>query len=303
MIELFGLFLNNLLPIFLAAGAGYLLARWLPIETRTLSNIVFYIFSPCLVFTILINSQLSNNDLVGMMLFAVLCFALVGIIAWVIGRSLMFERKMLAAVVTTSMFMNAGNYGLPVTLFAFGEDALAYASLFFVANSVMINTAGVVVSSMGSTTFLTAIKNLFKIPTLYGLILAVLVINFDWKLPLPLERTTQLLGNAAIPTMMVLLGVQFHSMHLGGKILPLSVASGMRLLVSPLIALGLSAAFGLSGAFRQAAVLESAMPSAVLATVLATQYDNEPSFVSAVVAITTLLSVFTLPPLLAYLGS
>lgn len=303
MIELFGLFLNNLLPIFLAAGAGYLLARWLPIEIRTLSNIVFYIFSPCLVFTILINSQLSNRDLVGMMLFALLCFTLVGLLAWLIGRSLKFDRKMLAAVMNTSMFMNAGNYGLPVILFAFGEEALAYASLFFVANSMMINTAGVVISSMGSTTFSTSIKNLLKIPTLYGVILAVLVINFGWKLPLPLERTTQLLGAAAIPTMMVMLGAQFHSMHLGGKILPLSVASGMRLIISPLIALGLSAVFGLSGAFRQAAVLQSAMPSAVLASVLATQYDTEPSFVSAVVAITTLLSMITLPPLLAYLGS
>ena len=303
MIDLIGLFLNNLLPIFLAAGAGYLLARWLPVETRTLSNIVFYIFSPCLVFSLLINSQLSNSDLVGMLLFALLSFALVGILAWAIGRGLKFERKMLAAVVTSSMFMNAGNYGLPVTKFAFGDNALAYASLFFVANSIMINTGGVVISSMGSATFSTAIKNLFKIPTLYGLILAALVINFGWRLPLPLERATQLLGDAAIPTMMVLLGVQFHSMHLGGKILPLSVASGMRLLVSPLIALGLCAAFGLSGAFRQAAVLESAMPTAVFATILATQYDNEPSFVSSVVAITTLLSMLTLPPLLAFLGS
>ncbi len=302
MNELITLFINNLLPIFLAAIAGYLLARWLPIESRTLSNIVFYIFSPCLVFNLITSSQLSNSDLIEMMLFATLCVVLVGIIAWAIGRGLKFERSVLAAVVISSMFMNAGNYGMPVTLFAFGKQALAYASLFFVANSVLINTVGVVISSMGRASFQKAFSNLFKIPTLYALILAILFLKFNWTLALPVERTIKLLGDAAIPVLMVLLGVQFHSMHLGGKIIPLSVASLMRLLVAPALALGLAAIFGLSGAFRQAAVLESAMPTAVLTTVLSTQYDTEPSFVSAVIAITTFLSIFTLPPLLAYLG-
>jgi predicted permease len=202
----------------------------------------------------------------------------------------------------TSIFANAGNFGLPVTSFAFGETALAYATLFFVTNAVLTNTAGVVIISMGSTNFKKALSNLFKIPVLYALILAILVMSMGWRVPLPVDRTVKILGDASIPTLMVLIGVQFHSVKLKGKIIPLTLASVMRLLVSPTLALGLSAIFGLYGPARQAVVLEAAMPAAVLNTVLATQFDTEPTFVTEVVAVTTILSAFTLTPLLAYLG-
>ena len=303
MIEYGNLFLNNILPIFLAAGTGYLLARWLPIDPKTLSTITFFIFTPCLVFSVLTNSNLTNSDLLQIIAFAAACIIGVGFLTWLVGRSLKLERSMLAAVMITSMFMNAGNFGLPVTTFAFGEAALAYASLFFVTNSVMTNTAGVVIASMGKESFRKALINLIKLPTLYALFLALVFLKTGWEIPLPLARTTEILGDASIPTLMILMGVQFHSIQLKGKIKPLALASGMRLILSPALAIGLTAVFGLQGPARQAAVLEAAMPAAVLNTVLATQYDVEPPFVTAVVAVTTVLSIFTLTPLLAYLGA
>jgi predicted permease len=302
LIQYLNLFLNNLLPIFLAAGAGYLLARRLPINPRTLSSIAFYVFTPCLVFNLLTHTELSNHDIFKIILFTVICASIVGLLAWLIGRGLRLERTVLSAVLITSMFMNAGNYGLPVTSFAFGGTALAFATLVFVTNAVLMNTAGVVIISMGSASFTKSFANLFKIPVVYALILAILFMSMGWRIPLPLERTVKILGDASIPTLMVLLGVQFHTIKLKGKIVPLTLASVMRLLVSPALALGLSVIFGLYGPARQAVVLEAAMPAAVLNTVLATQFETEPPFVTAVVTATTLLSAFTLTPLLAYLG-
>lgn len=302
MIEYLNLFLNNILPIFLAASAGYLIARWLPINPRTLSSVTFYIFSPCLVFTLLTHTKLSNGDILKVILFTILCASAVGGVTWLIGRGLHLSGSLLSAILITSMFMNAGNYGLPVTSFAFGDSALAVASLIFVTNSILSNTVGVVIASSGTAGVKRALINVIKIPALYGLVLAIIFLRTGWQIPLPIERTTKLLGDASIPMLLILLGVQFHSIQLKGKIIPLSLASGMRLIVSPAIALGISILFGLSGPVRQAAVLEAAMPAAVMNTVLATQFDTEPSFVSAVVGVTTILSIFTLPPLLALLG-
>jgi len=210
---------------------------------------------------------------------------------------------MLAAVIITSMFMNAGNYGLPVTSFAFGEAALVFASLVFVTNSVLTNTVGVIIASMGTTSFRKAFVNFLKLPMFYALILAIIFMRTGWQIPLPVARTTKILGDASIPTLMVLMGVQFHSIQLKGKITPLVLASGMRLLASPALAFGFSAVLGIRGPAYQAFIIEAAMPAAVLNTVLATQFDIEPPFVTAVVATTTLLSIFTLTPLLAYLGA
>jgi predicted permease len=75
------------------------------------------------------------------------------------------------------------------------------------------------------------------------------------------------------------------------------------LLLSPLIALLFVSALGLDGAARQAGVLQTAMPSAIITIVLATEYDVEPTFVTSAVFVTTLLTPLTVTPLLAYLGA
>lgn len=303
MTEYVALFINNILPIFLAAGAGYLLARWRPIDPKTISNVTFYIFSPCLVFTLLTTSKLSSQDIFLTIAAAIICISLVGVITWAIARALRFERSLISAVLITSMFMNAGNFGLPVTLFAFGDSALAFSSLFFVSNVLITNTVGVVIASMGSETFRKSMMNLVKIPALYAIILAIILLKTGWSLPVPVERATKLLGDASIPALMVLLGLQFRSINLNGKLLPIFVASGMRLVVSPAIAVGLSLFFSFQGSARQAFILEAAMPAAIMNTVLATQFDTQPSFVSAVVVMSTLLSGITLPLIMAYLGA
>jgi predicted permease len=300
--NLLTLFYNNILPIFLAAGAGYALARYLKLNPRTLSQVIFYIFSPCLVFTLIRTSQLGNGDILRMISFATALILVVGGITLLIGKLMRLERKLLAASLLSSMFMNAGNFGLSVVLFAFGENSLAYSSLFFVTSSVLINTVGVMTASLGSANLRQALGNLVKLPALYALILGFVFLETGWLLPAPVERATQVLGDAAIPGMLVLLGMQLQIVRWRGFGAPLTLVNVMRLVISPLIAIGLSRVFNLSGHAIQAGVLESAMPSAVLNIVVATEFDVRPEFVTAAVTTTTLLSALTLTLWLAYLG-
>ena len=303
MSDLFTIFVDNLLPIFLAAGAGYILTRVSGLNPRPISQVIFYIFSPCLIFSLLTQSQLSNDDILRGSAYAFAIIICVGILTWIVGRMFHLNRRTMAGVLIASMFMNAGNFGLPVVLFAFGEKALRYASLFFVVNAVAAYTVGVIIASMGSVRLRKALLNLLKIPTVYALLLALIFMRSDWEIPLPLERTTTLLGNASIPAMLVLLGMQLSKANLAGRRTPIAIASVMRLVASPIIALLLGQALGFSGSARQAMTLESAMPTAVLTTVLSTEYDASPSMVTSIVVVTTLLSPLTLTPLLALLGA
>lgn len=303
MNELLVIFLNNLLPVFLIAGSGYLLARFLHVQARSISHLIFYVLSPCLIFNLLTENQIDQANVVRMLLLVFTLISLSGLFIWITGRALRFSRKTLSATMLAGMFMNAGNYGLPVVLFAFGEKALAYASLFFVLNAIFAYTIGVLVASLGTVSLTAALRNLLKLPTIYSLVLALLFIYTGWRIPLPLERAVGLLGNASLPVMLVLLGVQFTSVKWEGKLAPLALASGTRLALVPLLATYLASLIGLQGAAFQASVLESGMPTAVLTTVVATEYDAEPSFVTMTVFVTTLLSPLTLTPLLAYLGA
>lgn len=302
MTGLLNLFIDNLLPIFLIAGAGYLVAKTLRINPRPLSQIVFYVFSPCLVFNLIVHSRLSNGDILRMAALVIASSIIVGMITWAGGRILKLERRMLAAVLISSLFMNAGNYGLPVLLFAFGEEALSHGSLFFVITAVLTYTVGVVIASMGTTNAWQALLNALKIPSIYALLFGVLTLRLDWQIPAVLERTLQIVGNASIPSMLLILGLQLESARWTARIAPLVLTNSMRLLVAPLLAIWLSLVIGLQGPARQAGVVESAMPSAVLVTILATEYDVEPAFVTTAVFTSTLLSPITLTLLLAYLG-
>ncbi len=302
MSSLLGLFADNLLPIFLAASVGFLISKFLNTNPRPLSQVIFYVFSPCLVFNLITHSQLSDGDILHMMLFVGLITLLIGGLTWLIGYFFRLERRMLAAVILTSIFMNAGNFGLSLNNFAFGQTTLSYASLYFVSMSVITYTVGIIIASMGTATLKQAVINLIKIPAIYALVLAFIFLRTSWELPVPLDRTTSLLGDASIPSMLILLGMQLKSVKLEGSMIPLALTNIMRLLIAPVLALILSSVIGLQGPAQQAAVLESAMPAAVLTTVLATEYDVEPSFVTAAVFSTTLLSALTLTPILAFLG-
>lgn len=285
------------------AGAGFFLGKGLNLNPKTLSQVIFYIFSPCLVFKLLTHSELANQDILSTMLYAGSFVLLLALLAFGAGRVLKLDRRMLAAVMITSMLMNAGNYGLPVTQFAFGETALAYAALIFVVMSMMGNSLGVVIASAGSASLKDSIMGLLQLPATYSLLFGIIFVQFNWVLPLPLDRTVSLLGDAASPAMLVLLGMQLTNVRWNGLNRAILLAVSTRLVVSPLLALGLTQLLGISGAPYQASVLQAAMPTAIMTTMLATEFDTEPTFVTTVVMLTTLLSPLSITPLLAILGA
>jgi malate permease and related proteins len=297
------LFLDNLLPVFLVAGAGFLLGKLTLIDPRSLSQATFFIFGPCLVFSLITGTQMEGADIVRMIGFSFFIILLVGALTWMAGKAMKLERRLLMAVMLATMFMNAGNYGLSVNLFAFGEEALAHASLFFVTSAVMTYTVGVFIASMGSASMKKSFLTLFKLPVVYALLFGILFMTIGWSLPQPLERTINLVGTASIPVMLVLLGLQVGRLEWSVKYSALGLAAGMRLVIAPVLAVLFSSMFGLQGPARQAGILEAAMPTAVLSVVLSTEFDLEPSFMTSAVFVTTFLSPLTLTPLLAYLGA
>lgn len=303
MRDLFVLFINNLLPIFLAAGAGFLVARYLGVSPRAVSRITFYIFSPCLIFTLLTSGQLNGDDIMQMVVYASASILLLGVITGLIAFALRLKRSIMVALLLTVMFGNVGNFGLSLNFFAFGDSALAYASIYFVTSATLVYTLGVVLASWGKTNLRTALLGVLKVPVIYAVIIALIFNWSNWELPLPIDRTVSLLSDATIPVMIVLLGIQLYYSKVSKDILTVGLSNFLRLVASPILAIGLATFFNLQGSAYQAGVLEAAVPTAVLTTVLATEYNIEPALVTTTVFTSTLLSPLTITPLLAFLGA
>jgi predicted permease len=303
LIDLLIIFGNNLLPILFAAGAGYLVARYLGVTPKSVSKIAFYVFSPCLIFDLLTSSRLDGDDIVQMAGYTIVVVLFIGLIAAVIGYVLNFKRSILVALLLTVMFGNAGNYGLSLTLFSFGEDALSYASIYFVMSAILVYTVGVILASLGKSNIKDAFVGLSKVPVVYAVILALIFNRFKVTLPLPIDRTVSLLSDAAIPVMLVVMGIQLYNSNRSKHTLAIGLSNTLRLVISPLLAIGIAYLFQLDGSAFQAGVLESAVPTAVLMTVLGIEYNIEPAFMTTAVFTSTLLSPLTVTPLLLYLGA
>jgi predicted permease len=101
--------------------------------------------------------------------------------------------------------------------------------------------------------------------------------------------------------MMLVLGMQLERAAIPERPLLVVLATVLTLVVTPLLALGLVQLMGLSGAARQAAVIEASMPTAVVTTILALEYEIAPAFVTGTVFLSTLLSPFTVTLLIAFL--
>ena len=295
-------FANNILPIILLGGAGFVLGKVLHVDPRGLGRVVFYIFSPVLIFDIMINSQLKLVEAAGVIGFTTSIVLAVGVITYIFGKLLKVERTALISILITSMFANTGNYGLPLVSFAFGEKALSYAGIYFITTTVLFYSLGVLLASLGHMDFKSAILGLFKVPMLYALFLALIVKSLHWELPLALQRTVDLASGGTIPVMLVLLGLQMTKVEFSNNLRALQLSVGVRLLIAPVLALLMTALFGIQGFARQGAITQASMPSMVSATVLATEYHLDSKLIAAVVFVSTLLSPLTLTPLLVFLG-
>ena len=300
--ELLNVFTNNLLPIILLSGAGFLLGWAVKLDSRPVGRVIFYILSPVLIFDLLTTSKLAIASILLMMAYALSVMAIVTAIAFVIGLLFHLPRPAMLAVVLTSLFSNNGNYGLPLIAFAFGQDALAYASIYFVTNSLLLYTVGVLIASLGHLRLRDALLGLLKVPAIYAILLAVIFIQTGWSLPGPLQKTVTLTAGGAVPAMLILLGLELRKVEWTNDLKALSIPVICRLLIGPLVGVGLAAIFGLNPAARKDGIIDAAMPSAVMTTVLANEYQLDSSLITAIVFISTILSPLTLTPLLYLLG-
>jgi predicted permease len=299
---LLNVFANNLLPILLLSGTGFALGRALKLDSRPLGRVIFYILSPVLVFNLLTSSKLVVENIILMMGYSASVMLIIAGIALVLGKLLRLEPSMLTIVVLTSLFANNGNYGLPLISFAFGPEALAYASIYFVTNSLLLYTMGVVIASLGHLRLKEAFLGLLKVPAIYAILLAVLFIRTGWTLPAPIQKTVELTAGGAVPAMLILLGLELQKVELTHNLRALSIPVICRLLVGPVIGLAIAALFGLNSTARKGGITEAGMPSAVMTTVLANEYKLDASLVTAIVFVSTILSPLTLTPLLYFLG-
>ncbi|HVK98666.1 MAG TPA: AEC family transporter [Dongiaceae bacterium] len=280
-------------PVMICVLVGFLWKKldW-PYDTRMVSLLVMRVGAPCLVVASLSSTPVSQ-DLLEQMLWVTL--AMVGATAVAALVAIVLARQPLRTYLGPLLFPNAGNMGLPICLFAFGNEGLTLALAIFMVLSVLHFTLGIALVS-GRSVWREMIAN----PIIYSILIAVILIYTRVELPMWLDNTVHLLSDFTIPLMLLTLGVSLADMKLQavGSSLYFAVA---RLLIGVGVGYGVAWLFDLQGVAKGVLILQSAMPVAVFNYLFAVQYNRDPQVVAGMVILSTLLSFALMPVLLLYL--
>jgi predicted permease len=294
-LELVQVFLEVVVPVFAILGLGYWLAPRLRLDARTLSQTAWWILVPAFTFHVISTSRISGGDATRMAFFIVAAHLAPAVIAGIAARALGRSRELVAAWVMVAVFGNVGNFGLALVEFRFGPDAIAPATVYFVAT--MIVSFGVCVAIAAGVRgegIPGALVSVVKTPALIVMVPAALISANDLVVPAVIARTAGLLAGAMVPLMLLVLGVQLRETRIeriSGDVL---AVSGLRLVGGPILAALLAVPFGLAGVERATGIVQASMPAAVLVSIIAVEHRIAPGFVMTAVFFSTLLSLPTL---------
>lgn len=294
-------FLFVLVPVFGIFAIGYIGQKTLGFDIQTLSKMSLYLMSPFLAFDTFYTNKLTM-DYVYLSIFVLgLCLILV-LFVYFLSFYHKYPNQDRCAMILSSAFMNNGNYGTPVVLLVFGTAGLDTAVVLMVLQQLIMSTIGMYYAAKGGSEvggFKMVMARVIRMPVAYGALLGAILQLMRISIPKEVMTGVELVGNAAIPTIMIILGMQLALIsfkHIEYRKISYSLL--LKLMVSPVIALGFTFILPMDDMTKQIMILVAAMPTAANTTLMAVQFNTRPEIVSSATFISTMLSIVTLPVLL-----
>ncbi|MBM2803745.1 MAG: family transporter [Deltaproteobacteria bacterium] len=278
--------LSPVVPVFLLIAAGFTFAHWKKISLASVTEIIVYMGTPSLVFSSLVSRPIYADDLAILASGIVTIYAGVGLLVWFYFMIFRFHSRGFAL---PTLFMNAGNMGIPLSLFAFGQPGLQRATLLLVMCTFLQHSLGIyILQGRGNW------MEIFRLPLIYATLAGLAFNLLQIKLPELLLQPIAMLGQATIPIMLISLGYRLHEVDslqwghaLGGALLRIFggfAAANVAVLL-----------IGAQGVNRQVLLLYGALPAAVINFVLTEKYRQDPGLAASIVVISTFISVLTIP--------
>ena len=280
-------------PVFICAAIGFFWAKsGRHYDTEMVTSLVSAIGVPTLVLSTLLTVDIDISALGQMAGFTV------GFLVVVAGAGYLLLKGMgysVRSYLPAFVFPNTGNVGIPLSLFAFGAEGMALAVAYFSICIVFQFTVGVAISSGSSSP-----KALLRVPTLWAVVLAVVLMSLGIQLPEWTMNTIELLAGFTIPLMLITLGISLQRLKVStyGKTFLISI---FRLAIGFGVSLAIAEAFDLEGVMRGVLILQSTLPVAVFNYLFAQKYNTDPETVAGAVVLSTVMSFASLPLLLWFL--
>ncbi|AIQ71567.1 AEC family transporter [Paenibacillus graminis] len=296
-----------IVPLSIPVISGALLGRYKNLDTKPLLTLYLYFLSPAIILDTLATAEISFDDVYKTLAFSLLNLLVLWALAKLIGRVLKLAPAEAAGLTLVSTFTNSVNYGLPLVLLAFGQLGLDKASVYVIAQMVIVNTVGVYFAARSQFSAGSAVRSVFSLPAIYAAILALLLRALGLHMPQEVASGVSMVAGAYSPVVLAILGVQMVRVQTAqaARNVQLAFWTGMsvRLVLAPLTAALLLFLLNISGTLFAVLLILASMPVAVNSVVLAERFGSSPALVSRCILWTTLASFLMLPLLISIVGS
>lgn len=266
-------------------------------DVSVLSTIIVYLTLPCFVFEAIYNYRqplplsIAKVPIIGLGVILVVL-----VIAYLIGLALKIDRPTIGGIILAAGFGNTAFIGYPVIQSALGKNALMPAALYDeLAMAFPLYTLGMVIAASfaGEKVDRKQLLKMASAPAVLAIPIALIL--RPYQLPMPILKTIGYLANATVALAMLSIGLSLSSKSIKGLAIPVLATCALKLAVLPFITYFAARAAGITGLNHTVTVLQAGMPSAVMSCVVASKFGANQRFVAAVVFISTLLSIITIP--------
>jgi len=292
--ELYLKLIDVLFPVFFVIGIGYYLGKKNPnINTDFITTFAGNVGTPAMIFYTITTTGVTLNVFTEYFIYALIIiggFSLVGILF------LLILKKDFISELPPLILPNTGNMGIPICLFAYGTAGLGVASAIASVVILLHFTLGVLLAKKSFS-----LEILIKNMPIYGIIISVIFLYFEWDVPGYLENTTFLLTYATIFLVLMSLGIALSRLKVVSWT-HASILGAVRVIIGPIIGFGLIKFLNLNGFAAGVLLIQSCMPSAVLTYLVGSMYSEKKvvDSVASVIVTSTLMSFITIPIVVYY---
>ncbi len=280
-------------PVFTLAIIGFVWAKLdIPYDIAFVTRLATQIGMPCIIFSTLVRAEISPAAVKEI---AVATLALYGAFAVVFAIAFKLAGLQLKTFLPPSVFNNSGNLGLPIALYAFGQEGLALSIVLF---AIMVSFQ----FSLGLWFVAGADRKweAARQPMVWAGLAGIAMSLMGWKPPAFADNSIALIGQLGIPLMLLTLGVSISRIK-PGAIVRATIIAIIRFVSAGAIGFGVATGLGLTEVAFGVLVLQAIMPAPVTNYLIALQYDQEPEEVAGLVVVSTLMSALTIPLTLSLL--
>ncbi|MBN1957222.1 MAG: AEC family transporter [Desulfuromonadales bacterium] len=223
-------------------------------------------------------------------------------VSWTAAWALKLTQEQRVSFILSVAMINVGNFGLSLIFFTYGPTANDSALLTFVAFNIPLTTLAIYFSS-DKQSRKEAIIDVLKIPIFHATLLALVFTSCGVSVPAGVHKITGYLSQATFPLFTFVFGMQLAEMQFTRTLLrSVSVASVLRLLVSPVLAFAILTVLGVTGMNFRVGLVQTSTPAPILPLMYAIRFNRSPDLLAATIIVTTLLSALTLPLVIALAG-